>query len=110
MKQDLWFSITGKLINIVIKLERLFLNEPAYRRETRLHANYDKLLHILGSFTALLWLSKFIHPVGSIISVLLLCISKAILNYNSDDSYKPVGDWLANLIGFVLWGLYVFQM
>ncbi|KKL90295.1 hypothetical protein LCGC14_1906090, partial [marine sediment metagenome] len=74
---------------------------------TKLSANYDKLLHILGSFTALLWLSKFIHPIISIIIVLLLSILKTIWNHTSDDSYKPTGDWLANAIGFVLWRLYV---
>lgn len=73
----------------------------------KLSDNYDKLLHILGAFTALLWLSKIIHPAISIIIVLLLCILRTIWHYASDDSYKPVGDWLANAIGFVLWGLYV---
>lgn len=106
MKQDLWFSIWDKLDDIQIKIERLLLNESSID-ETLLHANYDKLLHILGSFTALLWLSKFIHPVISIIIVLLLCVLKTIWNYTSDDSCKLVGDWLANAIGFVLWGLYV---
>ncbi|KKN62422.1 hypothetical protein LCGC14_0512190 [marine sediment metagenome] len=73
----------------------------------KLSANYDKLLHILGAFTALLWLSKFTHSAISIIIVLLLCILKTIWNHASDDSYKPMGDWLANAIGFVLWRLYV---
>ena len=73
----------------------------------KLSANYDKLLHILGAFTALLWLSKIIHPAISIIIVLLLCILKTIWNYASDDSYKPVGDWLANLAGFGLWVLWL---
>ena len=94
MKQDLWF-------NIYDKIEVLFLNNPS-QGETSLHANYDKLLHILGSFVALLWLSKIIHPVGSIIIVLLLCILKTIGNYKKDDTYNPAGDWLSNAIGFGL--------
>lgn len=119
MKQNLWFSIYDKLaimkIDIEVGFEKLFLNKPSPSRygesykdqESLLHANYDKLLYVLGSFTALLWLNKFIHPVGSIIIVLLLCILKTIWNYKaSDDPYNPAGDWLANLIGFSLWILW----
>lgn len=112
MKQDLWRSIYDKLVIIEIDIEvgfiELFLNKSSYE-ETLLHANYDKLLHVLGSFTALLWLNKFINPIASIIIVLVLCVLRTIQHYKaSDASYNPAGDWLANAIGFVLWGLYVF--
>ena len=64
---------------------------------------YDKMLHILGTFSALVWLNKVFLPVGALIIVLLLCVGKTAWNYVSDNSYRPFGDWLANGIGIGLW-------
>ncbi len=79
---------------------------PATDDKDLLQSNYDKLLHILGSFAALLWLSKVLSELTVIILVLILCTAKTIWNYAKDKRYSPIGDWLANAIGFTLWYLF----
>jgi len=72
----------------------------------KLKNHYDKLLHVLGAFTVLIWLNKVFLPVGALIILFLLCVGKTALNYMSDKTYKPFGDWIANIIGFGLWLIY----
>jgi hypothetical protein len=79
---------------------------PATDNKSILIANYDKLLHVLGSFTALVWLDKILSPMVSIIIVISLCCIKTKWNYRKYKLYNPIGDWVANLIGFALFGLF----
>lgn len=67
---------------------------------------YDKLLHITGSFMALIWLARMVPVLFALLIVVSLCVLKTIWNYKSDSAYKPYRDWIANFIGIGLWRLY----
>ncbi len=84
----------------------MHLLNPRTPDSTLLKANYDKLLHFAGSFTALVWLSKIAPKPAAFVVVLILCLLKTIWNYRCSSRYNPIGDWLANMIGFGLWYIY----
>lgn len=81
------------------------LNQPKYG-EGLLVANYDKLLHIGGVFIAILWLQKVLHPILAYTVVFGLCLAKTVRHYRKDRCYNPLGDWIANFIGFAMWLAY----
>lgn len=89
----------------MIIMRQLLLNTPKYK-EGYLRANYDKLLHLCGSFTALVWLCKFLPRWIGFSIVFFLCISKTIWNFSKCGKYNPLGDWLANTLGFILWYMF----
>ena len=71
---------------------------------------YDKLLHISITFMLLVWLDMLMSMVvtarsGSIgfaVTVtLLMQIIRTAWNYSADSTYRPLGDWMANCIGYV---------
>lgn len=89
---------------------------PATEDRTLFEANYDKLLHILGVFTALLWINRLWcnlpytdvvlfsgKTLAPVMIVMVLCCLKTIRNHLKNDTYNPVGDWFANSVGYVLW-------
>lgn len=82
------------------------LLNPRTEETSLLQANYDKILHIACSFTTLVWLDKVMSKPVALGIVVSLCILKTVWNYYRDSTYKPLGDWIANLIGFGLWMLY----
>jgi len=73
-----------------------------------LHKNYDKLLHITCTFGLMAYgVRTNLLPTGLIVTVVLsLQITKTIWNYTKDTTYKPYGDWLANMGGYALYTLY----
>lgn len=88
------------------------LNSPTQDR-TLLQVNYDKLLHVTGSFMVLVWLSKILTSVHTICIVLGLCCVKTLWNYVADSRCcrqtsrsSILGDWIANGLGFGLWILF----
>jgi len=81
------------------------LNKPR-DGETILKANYDKLLHISGTFIATLGLARWLPKEIALTITLTFCLAKTIWNYNNDRKYKPAGDWIANIAGLFLWALW----
>lgn len=73
-----------------------------------LKSNYDKLLHITGTFTAMSVLSgtgSYTSALGAFLIVLTLQVSKTAWNYVDSDRYNPCGDWICNIIGYVLYAM-----
>jgi len=71
------------------------------------HANYDKPLHTLGTFTLLAFTIPVLGVLPGTLFTLSLQMIKTILNYRADSAYVPWGDWLSNGAGFLLYGAYV---
>ena len=65
--------------------------------------HYDKLLHILGTFTAMIWLLRIpgIRGDQAFGIVFFLQLLKTYINYR-DTEYSHWGDWVANLGGYIL--------
>ncbi len=72
-----------------------------------LQDNYDKLLHVSLTFFAFLWLVRITEWGNAGATVLALQVAKTIWNRLDDDAYKPLGDWLANGIGYLFVWLYL---
>lgn len=70
-----------------------------------LRANYDKLLHITGTFTVLSLLSVWLPGLGAFAIVLVLQSAKTTWNYISNKNYNPIGDLISNIIGYSLFAL-----
>jgi len=83
---------------------------PATESHGLLKANYDKLLHLLGVFTLMIWYTLYLTVLGSAIIVFVMCGAKMVLNfamgYLIGKKYNPIGDWIFNIAGFGLWMLY----
>ena len=77
-----------------------------------LHANYDKLLHISLTFALLCFLSVGLSalqwgPVIALGVVFVLQWVRVAQNYRHDAEYSVVGDWTANVLGYLLYGIYL---
>ncbi len=86
-----------------------FLNPPD--NVGLLHANYDKLLHLLLTFALLCFLSGGLSalqwgPVVAVGVVFVLQWVRVAQNYRHDAEYSVAGDWAANVLGYVLYGAY----
>ena len=77
------------------------------KSNTTLKQHYDKLLHVLGTFTVMCFLCVWIPWNVAIAIVLFLQAGKAYWNFQADNLYHPAGDMLANVIGYGLYWLYV---
>jgi len=71
-----------------------------------LQKNYDKLLHILGTFTAMAFACLWLETGQAVVLVFTLQVVKTMWNVDRDKTYKPHGDWLANAGGYALYTLY----
>ncbi len=74
---------------------------------TRLKNNYDKLLHILGTFTVMCFLCAWFSWHTSAGIMMFMQAGKMLWNHQVEKTYRPAGDLLANAIGFGLYALYV---
>ena len=73
----------------------------------KLKPHYCKLLHTLGTFTAMCFLCASLPWSTAVGIAILLQGFKVYRNYKADNLYHPAGDLLANVIGFGLYWLYV---
>jgi len=67
---------------------------------------YDKLLHVLVTFTLLVFGVKIFPAYYVAGSIIALQVLKVWLNKSNDKAYRVGGDACANAVGFVLGGLY----
>lgn len=69
-----------------------------------LSKHYDKLLYALVTFVLIIWLDRLmdVHIVCLVIFVFGLQWCKVILNCRTDRSYRMLGDWIANGVGYIL--------
>ena len=66
---------------------------------------YDKLLHILVTFALVAFLERAgLSIVYAFWIIYILQWGKVIRNRRQDSSYRMVGDWIANIIGYILAG------
>ena len=75
-----------------------------------LHANYDKLLHVVGTFAGIVFLNKLLDlELVSLSCVFLLQLIWIVLNRFRGQNYFAswffLGDLLANMLGY---GVYFF--
>lgn len=69
---------------------------------------YDKILHVVCTFFAIVWMVKLGCPKTSIfIIVFVLQLIKTFIDRFENCRYKPYGDWIANGIGWFVSLLYL---
>jgi len=73
----------------------------------KLKPHYDKLLHVSITFSGVIFLSKWMPIIIAVVLIAIAQVTKTWLNYRCDKSYRPVGDWLANLTGYLLIAVYM---
>jgi len=71
-----------------------------------LQKNYDKLLHIAWTFVLMAFADIWLPAGNAVMLVFTLQMVKTIWNYSKDATYRPYGDWLANMAGYGLYTLY----
>ena len=73
----------------------------------KLKPHYDKLLHISITFMLMCFLHAWLHLGIAFLIMAILQVGKIVWNYYDDYTYRPAGDVLANLIGYAIFGLYI---
>ena len=74
----------------------------------RLQDHYDKLLHVSITLNLMVVFTKFCDDfILAIFFTFLLQLCKIVWNMNNDPSYKAMGDIIANAIGYVIAGLFL---
>ena len=83
-------------------------NRPPATKEInmKLKLHYDKLLHVLGTFTAMCFLRVAFPWYCAVMVVFGLQLIKVWLNYRADELYHPAGDMVANMAGYGLYWIY----
>jgi len=73
-----------------------------------LQKNYDKLLHITCTFALMAFgVRTNLLSTGLVVTIVLsLQAAKTIWNYTKATTYKPYGDWVANMGGYALYVAY----
>jgi len=69
--------------------------------------HYDKLLHISITFFGIVFFAKWLPIYICLPAMIVAQVFKTWANYRADKSYRPFGDWAANLGGYVLVGVYL---
>jgi len=67
---------------------------------------YDKYLHILGTFTAMVFALLWLETGQAVVLICTLQAVKTMWNISLDKTYRPWGDWLANAGGYALYTAY----
>jgi hypothetical protein len=74
---------------------------------SRLKRNYDKLLHVLGLFVAMLWLDRFLPIIFALLIVLCLCLAKSAWNQYENRQHGHFGDWISNITGLLMYAIWL---
>lgn len=76
-----------------------------YQEGAIMKQHRDKLLHILVTFTLMVFLERLGFFIGyAFWIVVILQWGKVFYNRRQDSSYRMTGDWVANIIGYILAG------
>lgn len=93
------------MINIYSK--KIEVEAPLAKERFLLITNYDKLLHVSLTFVSL----SFLYPVSIMLSIIAvggLQILKELLDYYlGDELIDVIYDLIADVIGWLLFGLYL---